>query len=431
MKKILIMLGVITSLLITTNNDTHASTSLYSNAEMEDTWELHYKSETLRLDNNIAGHIYKSGWYLFNFDFSQYLEQCESQFNEITIYDDMYTPQLNDDVELKMFYVEYEIELNPWGSMVIGNAINDALYFSSGETICYYSSVYPKDTVAPVFETNDVYTYTTQRESINDIKNRIYAYDKKDGDVSHNIAIIKESYSHDKNEGIKEVDLQVNDAAGNIAYHTVKIHVIDDYTSIITACSIYTTTSNPLTNEFILKEIEAYDYLGNSFDVTIISNEYENNTTKSGVYEIVVSGVDQFNDYYEQTFDITVYNCNHQFYSYDQKTLYFEEFYAFTNEELIDLLNVVTFNRYEYVIALVDSKISQIPGEHYVFYELHNVASIEEVRLSICFANANAIPQVTVENTFNISNYITTLVTATVLILFTLHMISHAIEKRK
>lgn len=424
----------ILALTITTAFLVQTSTSFAQVEETEfyDTWELHYEQSTLRTGTDTDSyHVYRLGWYLFNFDLSSIHDDHPARFIKVDFESDMYIPELQSGFEPTLYYVEEYGQLASTLKTSYEYAINTAASKLDGIPVCFFSEVYPYDTQPPKFLTNSVDTYLSQRETINDIKSRIYAYDLNDKDVSHNIAIIKENYSHDKTDGIKEVDLQVNDNAGNISYHTVFINVIDDNISTISSKNIFTTTSSILSEQLIIDNINAYDYLGNEFDVTIISDDYFDNATKSGIYFVTVFGVDQFGDEVEHTLEITVYNSEYDFYTFDKKTLYFDEYVNFTDKQLLELLDIITYFEINYLIGVVDSRIIETSGEHYVFYELYDGTEITEMRLTISFDSANITTNIQEDTTINISEYITTFISSTILILLIIHIINHALEKRK
>lgn len=429
-KTLLLLLCIITIVFLPTN---------YINAEekqreMDHTWEKHIEHTTLRVTENssdINNHVYKIGWYIFNFDASYAMKYFGIYFQEFEIIDEMYIPILRDQVVRKVYYIDDYYTCNGSQSMELMNHFKQAEVKIEGDTLAYFSEEYPIDNLPPNFTTNEVTTYTSDRETINEIKKRIYAFDIVDGDVSHNIAILKESYSHDQTPGIKEVDLQVNDSKGNIAYHTVEILVIDNFTSTITSNDIYTTTSNLLEQKVILDNIYAFDHLGVEFNVTIDVSSYEENYNISGTYDVLVTGNDDHGNTIYHTLNIIVLNSKYSFYSVDNVTLYFNDYISLSNDELIILLDTVSNNNYKYTQYEVDSKIKETIGTHYIFYKLFNNEEIIEVRLSVHFSNIEQIEIQTENELFNIGEYIAPITSCIAILLLMIHMISHAVEKRK
>lgn len=426
MKKILVTLvvGIITLLNV---NQTNAQT-IYTGDGL---WTRHTSMSKLMYEDpslNAQPVNFKQGYYIFNTDISNVPSLTLSPFERIEAAQNMHLPLISSTTNYQLLYLDNTYEMNSSYYATTKSFFDTMIGINNDDLFCFYSE-YPYDTVAPFFITKELTTYTSQNKTIHELLDEIVAYDFTNGDVSGNIAIIKDDYTYDKSPGVKYITLQVNDVSGNVCTDTIKIIIIDDNSPTITAKPMFVSNSYKLSEELILNSINAYDNLGNKIDVEITKESYFENHETSSEYTITVEGVDQFNNHVSIEQKIYVVNSDIPFYTYDCDTLVFDEYIDLNDKQLLLLLEIATPESLDYLTYRIDSRITDTIGEYYVFYELYTENDILEKKLIIQFnASSNSSSTETIEE-INRHNYLITTVLISILFVIGANTIISIIKK--
>lgn len=426
MKKILVTLvvGIITLLNV---NQTNAQT-IYTGDGL---WTRHTSMSKLMYEDpslNAQPVNFKQGYYIFNTDISNVPSLTLSPFERIEAAQNMHLPLISSTTNYQLLYLDNTYEMNSSYYATTKSFFDTMIGINNDDLFCFYSE-YPYDTVAPFFITKELTTYTSQNKTIHELLDEIVAYDFTNGDVSGNIAIIKDDYTYDKSPGVKYITLQVNDVSGNVCTDTIKIIIIDDNSPTITAKPMFVSNSYKLSEELILNSINAYDHLGNKIDVEITKESYFENHETSSEYTITVEGVDQFNNHVSIEQKIYVVNSDIPFYTYDCDTLVFDEYIDLNDKQLLLLLEIATPESLDYLTYRIDSRITDTIGEYYVFYELYTENDILEKKLIIQFnASSNSSSTETIEE-INRHNYLITTVLISILFVIGANTIISIIKK--
>ncbi|MFI3252171.1 MAG: hypothetical protein R3Y05_06355 [bacterium] len=427
MKKITLTLLLLATLLFTTNKIQATSTVYYG----DDSWER-YTSIYDTMDHGNSSEVsfnFKKGYYIFTEEYENIPMYVKVGFQKIES-NNLHIPIYSEDINYQLLYLEE----NDYYNVTRYNEIRD--YFSSftttndGDLFCYYTE-YPYDYTAPYFLTTSLTTYTSDKESISDIVKRVVAYDNVDKDVSHNIAILSENYSYNTSAGEKEIVLQVNDISGNVATTTLILTVIDNFSPSITINDLYSTTNLLLNEKEILASVDAQDHLGNDIELEIISENYYDNYNISSTYEIILYGEDQFGNELNITQYIHVYNSDLAFYTYDRRTVIFNEYTELSDDELLSILKNVSSVDYKYLTYKIDSRILDGISEYYVFFELYNLDEIIETKLIIKYNNTNEVSLDKLESAPNIINYALPVIIATVSLLVLTNFTYYIIKQKR
>lgn len=408
MKKILIILIVLTCFTLKIK-EAHAS--LYKELDF---WTLH--SAPIFPDEPIEGY------YLARIDQS-YIDELTA-IKEITISPDMYVPldTINDDY--KLLYIDYQnqpafftIIKIEFSSLCVHIRNNDGEYL--------YSKDYPYDT-EPIISGENITTFLSDNYSISTLIENIKAYDYKDGDISYKLTVIHDTYTKDRTEGTKEVTVQVKDSNSNQASKTFEIYVIDDKDPLITSNPIYVSDTYLLTEEIIKESIIATDYLGESFDVNIDCTTYTKNSTIQNTYQFTISGIDQFGREITSTEDIIVLKSDYSFYSLNKKSLSFNTYIDFKENDFLYFFNI--FN--EINILNHNIEVYQETNDSYnVFYEIESSDGFEEFRMNYSFENINQITNQDPTSNISIAIKIICIILITSTISF--HLITFVLQKKK
>ncbi len=429
MKKILLILSL---LIVSMSINSKVNGATIQEENKDNTWDIVYDYKEL-YDTNLTNTniAFYEGWYIFNFDFLPTYELFNANFKLYEIQDDMHIPTLDYELAPLLLHIDQMGGAGLEASMLYRSKFYEMTDLQKGKPICFYSKEYPVDTVPPEILTTELKTYATHNESITDIIKRIIAVDSKDGVVSNNVAIIKETYTQDKTPGIKELYIQVHDAAGNVTTGKIDIIVVDDFYSTIIVNTIYTANTHQLTEEYILSTIVATDFYGRNFDIEIKDENYFENSKVSGEYTITVIGTDLFEDINEETFNIIVFNSNIPFYTHDIKTLYLSEYFDLSNEDLLFMLNIISDEELHYTSYKISSLIKREQGSHYVFFELYAEDYYEEIKLTIHFENVEEIEEdlEIEERVTDVSKYIIPAISSILLFSLIIHFIIVKIEK--
>lgn len=426
MKKILVTLLVVITTLFYVHH-AEAQTNYTGDGE----WTRHTSISTLMYkepDSSDNVQNFNKGYYIFNTEISNVPLELLSPFEKMDKTQNMHLPLMSSTTNYQMLYLDEIFYMNYNYYTIASEFFSTMTAISNDDLFCFYSE-YPHDTVAPVFITKEITTFTSQNKTVHDLIDEIIAYDYTSGDVSDNIAIVKDDYTHDKTPGVKYITLQVNDEVGNVCTDIIKIIIIDDNSPTITAKPMFVSNTYKLSEELILESINAYDHLGNKIEVAITNESYFENYELSSEYTITVEGIDQFNNQVSIEQSIYVVNSNIPFYTYDCDTIIFDEYIELNDQQLLSLLAIATPEELNYLTYKLDSRITNTIGEYYVFFELYTEDSIIEKKLIIQFNAASNSSSNDIIDEINQQNYLITTILISILFVIGANTIISIIKK--
>ena len=258
-----------------------------------------------------------------------------------------------------------------------------------------------------VEESCDFYTNASDPITIDELNEEIKVVDDMDGDMTDKKTIVSDNYSPNFGKvGVWEVQYFVQDTALNPASLTVRVHVLDDISPVITGDDFVRVAHNSnTTKDDIQALLSASDNnLGDITDaIKIDSDNFTGNESTPGSYEIVFSVSDG-----EQT---TVYPVTIEVYYHDIYSPVISgslEFEVGNNEnisveELISRLEITDDMSTEFTYNIDDGYTSNIGrvGTYYVILDVFDDAgNCSQVILKISIKDK--IPPVFMVNVKNV-----------------------------
>ncbi|MFQ6324448.1 MucBP domain-containing protein [Lactococcus garvieae] len=136
----------------------------------------------------------------------------------------------------------------------------------------------------PYIEIGDITTYNTQNFTLKKLVDSAKAFDQNDGDISSSILIKDDGDFDSAVAGDYEITLSARNSSGNTAEKAVKIHVIEDKSSVQLKESsiIKGTLWNPRDNF-----VSAVDKDGNNIPFDALTHDNNVNSNKIGNYPVV------------------------------------------------------------------------------------------------------------------------------------------------
>lgn len=133
--------------------------------------------------------------------------------------------------------------------------------------------------------------------TLDDIKSYFIAIDNYDGNITNQIAIDYDEYSHNMHRyGMHEICFVVSDSSGNIQYFSTYIENIDDIAPVfvIDQTMINLTLNNkPIQINEVINMLAQSNKIKNPHDVIILEDEYTTNNMNPGQYKVVLQEDDE------------------------------------------------------------------------------------------------------------------------------------------
>lgn len=376
--------------------------------------ETHFWDTFYSANSCVTNEYVNSGYYMFCPNIYDVVRDLPQEFNIVNIEDDMYLPiSANGEIKdrLALLYVDEDILYTDVIEKFINNMLEISYYSDyliNGFPIYYYSSEYPYN--GPHFNSSVYYTqYLSAPASLSLITQSIYCVDPYDNFIYPNeLVILRDDYSVNINiPGIYEVILYAENSLGNHSTHSIFIEIINDtYPTITSNNNIIVSSGYLLTDDILLNHVNAFDYKYSPLEVNIEFNNYSHYYKIKGTYEVSFITTDSYSQSVTSSSYINVVESTISFYSIDYSNIYIEEVIDITDDELINILKLVSNKEFTY--CNVDSLIKQEKGSYYVFYEIldedNNI--ISEEKLNFIFLNDTQDEVIDIdESSFNF-NYI-------------------------
>lgn len=178
-------------------------------------------------------------------------------------------------------------------------SVPDIVYTTGFEITTNYITF---DELPPVIATDQISStivaQVNEKISLDNLKNKISAYDEVDGLVE--VTIYEDNYTKNYNKlGTFSITFSATDHSNNTAMLTINIKIVDTIKPTLSGQHNMTShMSNPLTTSQIKNSITATDnYDKNlSTSITLHSDNYSSNTTKEGTFEISFIATDSSNN---------------------------------------------------------------------------------------------------------------------------------------
>lgn len=164
----------------------------------------------------------------------------------------------------------------------------------------------------PSISAGDIVVNVDNPLTLDQIKSCFKANDPTEGDLTNEIQFSKITYQLDSNGKIAvgeySITASVSDSSGNSATVTKKIHVVDITSPIVAGTNFSTGNITKLTDAEILKHLTYSDnyYSKDDISITLSYDDYKNNYTKPGDYEVRVTAKDPSGNVGTTTLTITV-----------------------------------------------------------------------------------------------------------------------------
>ena len=182
----------------------------------------------------------------------------------------------------------------------------------AGNTSHQYVYFTATDVDYPTISSGDIVVNVDNPLTLDQIKSCFKANDPTEGDLTDNIKFSNITYVLDSNGKIAvgeySITASVSDTAGNSATVTKKIHVVDITSPIVAGTNFSTGNITKLTDAEILKHLTYNDnyYSKDNITITLSYDDYKNNYTKPGKYQVGVSAKDPSGNVGTTTLTITV-----------------------------------------------------------------------------------------------------------------------------
>ncbi len=183
---------------------------------------------------------------------------------------------------------------------------------SSSQTKLCFNGVKMNDRDYPTISAGDIVVNVDNPLTLDQIKSCFKANDPTEGDLTDKIQFSDITYKLDTNGKIAvgeySITASVSDTSGNSASVTKKIHVVDITSPIVAGTNFSTGNITKLTDAEILKHLTYSDnyYSKDNISITLSYDDYKNNYTKPGDYEVRVTATDSSGNVGTTTLTITV-----------------------------------------------------------------------------------------------------------------------------
>lgn len=165
------------------------------------------------------------------------------------------------------------------------------------------------DVLNPVFsDVSEITVVYPNVYTVEEIKSMLSASDNYDGDISANMTLVEDNYT-ESNDIVDSYDMQfkVSDSSGNETYHDIVIHVVDQEAPLITGDDVlHIGYNNYYSEDNMLAALTVSDNYDSNLTIVIESNDYKNNASTIGEYQVLFSATDSSGNKTEKTLTVFV-----------------------------------------------------------------------------------------------------------------------------
>ena len=223
---------------------------------------------------NIAG----SNTHIINYDNNITLEQIKSTYRATDNYDKDLTSQI---------VFESDYPTNPKDARVgVEYYITASVSDTAGNKTTVRDIIIVQDITKPVFHIDNPLVELKYRDdlSMNDIISKISCIDNYDGEI------LNSSWKYDKeidfrHLGDQSLKITTTDSSENTAELQLTIRIIDDEYPVISVTPIEISTTNPLTEEEIVKMLVKSNEIDDNYSSYTLTSDYFNNQENIGSYD--------------------------------------------------------------------------------------------------------------------------------------------------
>ena len=261
-----------------------------------------------------------------------------------------------------------------------------ACYDNSGnESLPYVIYIEVIDNVSPIIQGEKIYkSYMSNSFKINDIKNKLFAIDNHDGNITNKIDIEYENYSENSNKlGEYTILFIVKDSSNNEGLFEVSITTIDDVLPIIYGESYYITLTNEKLSLFsILNSLTATDNVDDDIShfIELDTDSYSENYNIPGTYYLTYYVVDKSGNISIPFKVKIIVNENLTFIkSINESMVYLSTSYLVADNDILKILHVdpLQYNSIEIIENSYSSNYKNV-GEFEIIFQITNTDFTKE-----------------------------------------------------